>query len=364
MYPQKFFIGGLGPYTTTESLHVYFAQFGEVVDAIVMERDGQPRGFGFVTFADPNIGPYLLQQQHFIDGKEVEVKLAVPQEQISGTPQPAVANKPKKIFIGGLSQSTTKEALAEYFGRFGILEDYVVMTDQAGTSRCFGFVTFSTPEEAESVFEYPTHVIDGKTVECKRAEPRGSTNLPPARPQSQPSAVMPPYPPYATYQLPQQPVHPQYQQQMHQQAYPMAPVRQPTSYDYYQAAYQQTHHGPRMGPGATENPHSYGAKLFVGGLSQLTTEESMAGYFSHFGYVVAVEVMRREDRSRGFGFVVFQSDQEAYLALQHLPHIIDGKTVECKACSPKTAEPPPKRTHVAGSTPASYDAMRQRFRPY
>ncbi len=48
----KLFVGGLSSSTTTADLRVFFARFGELVDAavIVNRSTGQSRGFGFVSF--------------------------------------------------------------------------------------------------------------------------------------------------------------------------------------------------------------------------------------------------------------------------------------------------------------------------
>jgi hypothetical protein len=103
----------------------------------------------------------------------------------------------------------------------------------------------------------------------------------------------------------------------------------------------QTRQGAPQGAtgayGSTENPHSPNAKVFVGGLERTSTEDSLAAYFANFGTVMSCEVMRRDGLSRGFGFVVFSSDQEAALALGHPSHLIDGKHVEVKTCQPKEA---------------------------
>lgn len=50
--PTKLFVGGIGPGTTSADLRVFFARFGELVEAavIVNRSTGQSRGFGFVSF--------------------------------------------------------------------------------------------------------------------------------------------------------------------------------------------------------------------------------------------------------------------------------------------------------------------------
>ncbi|CAF4619315.1 unnamed protein product, partial [Rotaria magnacalcarata] len=40
---------------------------------------------------------------------------------------------------------TTDETLKEYVTKFGEVSDSLVMKDQNGQSRCFGFVTFTDP---------------------------------------------------------------------------------------------------------------------------------------------------------------------------------------------------------------------------
>lgn len=57
-----------------EKLQQYFSEFGEVIDAVVMKNteSSQSRGFGFVTFAEPNCVDKVLQKgTHLLDGRAV-----------------------------------------------------------------------------------------------------------------------------------------------------------------------------------------------------------------------------------------------------------------------------------------------------
>ncbi|KAH0936604.1 hypothetical protein HID58_004065 [Brassica napus] len=58
-------------------------------------------------------------------------------------------------------------------------------------------------------------------------------------------------------------------------------------------------------------------KLFVGGLSFYTTEQGLSEAFSQCGQVVEAQIVmdRVSDRSKGFGFVTFASDDDARKAL-------------------------------------------------
>ena len=68
------FVGGLSWESTQESLQRYFGQYGEVIDCVVMKNSetGRSRGFGFVTFADPNkVDAVLKSGPHELDGRTV-----------------------------------------------------------------------------------------------------------------------------------------------------------------------------------------------------------------------------------------------------------------------------------------------------
>ncbi|XP_040405130.1 heterogeneous nuclear ribonucleoproteins A2/B1 isoform X16 [Cygnus olor] len=73
-------------------------------------------------------------------------------------------------------------------------------------------------------------------------------------------------------------------------------------------------------------------KLFIGGLSFETTEESLRNYYEQWGKLTDCVVMRdpASKRSRGFGFVTFSSMAEVDAAMAARPHTIDGRVVEPK----------------------------------
>lgn len=56
-----------------------------------------------------------------------------------------------KLFVGNLSWEVTSEDLSGAFGQYGTVVEAVVVADrESGRSRGFGFVTMSTPEEAQA----------------------------------------------------------------------------------------------------------------------------------------------------------------------------------------------------------------------
>ena len=71
-------------------------------------------------------------------------------------------------------------------------------------------------------------------------------------------------------------------------------------------------------------------KLFIGGISWDTNEDSLKEYFQTFGEVVEAVIMkdRATGRARGFGFVVF-ADAAVAERVVKAKHMIDGRTVSC-----------------------------------
>ncbi|KAK9122835.1 hypothetical protein Sjap_012437 [Stephania japonica] len=79
------------------------------------------------------------------------------------------------------------------------------------------------------------------------------------------------------------------------------------------------------------------SKLFVGGLSFYTTEKYLAEAFSQFGQVVEAKIVmdRVSDRSKGFGFVTFASEDEAQKAIEEM----NGKVLNGRVVFVDTAKP-------------------------
>ena len=79
---------------------------------------------------------------------------------------------PVKLFVGGLSYSTSSERLREAFAACGSVESASVVTDRdTGRSRGFGFVEMTTPEEADqTINRLNGSSLDGRTIQVERAK--------------------------------------------------------------------------------------------------------------------------------------------------------------------------------------------------
>ena len=59
-----------------------------------------------------------------------------------------------KLYVGGMSYSTTSESLRQHFAQCGTVESATVITDRiSGDSRGFGFVEMSTEAEAQAAIQ-------------------------------------------------------------------------------------------------------------------------------------------------------------------------------------------------------------------
>ncbi|CAB3409311.1 unnamed protein product [Caenorhabditis bovis] len=78
-------------------------------------------------------------------------------------------------------------------------------------------------------------------------------------------------------------------------------------------------------------------KIFVGGLTSNTSDEMMKEFYSQYGNITDIIVMRdpATKRSRGFGFVTFSSKAEVDACMKGRPHTIDGKVVDPKRAVPR-----------------------------
>src|SRR2546422_10226118 len=80
-------------------------------------------------------------------------------------------------------------------------------------------------------------------------------------------------------------------------------------------------------------------KLFVGGLSFNTTSDGLREFFGQSGTVVSATVVTDQfsGRSKGFGFVEMESNEQAQNAVAHLNgRDLDGRSIKVEVAKPKT----------------------------
>lgn len=143
-----------------EALKDMFKEFGEIVSAKVAKEEGdRPKGFGFVAFETPEAAEKAVEA---INGKEINgrqifvgraQKKAERQAELKKKFEEAKAQRMNKyagvnLYVKNLDDSIDDEKLKREFQAFGNITSAKVMTDSNGRSKGFGFVCFSTAEEA------------------------------------------------------------------------------------------------------------------------------------------------------------------------------------------------------------------------
>lgn len=186
---RKIFIGGLNWQTTSETLQEYFSQFGHIEECTIMKDmlTNRSRGFGFINFSDSSsVDRVLSSGPHTVDSKVVEAKVAFPRPKLGiiqpkeslmdfmrtqNTPQ--MITRTRKVFVGGLSASTTADDMREFFSTFGRVTDAILMIDkETQRHRGFGFVTFESEDIVDKVCSKSHYELNKKMVEVKRAQPK------------------------------------------------------------------------------------------------------------------------------------------------------------------------------------------------
>lgn len=172
------YVKNLDEAVTDEEFHKMFSEFGSVTSAVVQRDEaGKSKGFGFVNYINHEDARLAVEEMHEkdINGKQLFVsraqKKAEREEELRRHYEKIREEKLNKylgvnLFIKNLDDSITDEMLRQEFAPFGaITSAKVMMDDSKGTSRGFGFVCFSSPDEAtKAVTEMNAKLVSGKPI--------------------------------------------------------------------------------------------------------------------------------------------------------------------------------------------------------
>ncbi|AMD22208.1 HGL132Cp [Eremothecium sinecaudum] len=171
------YIKNIDPETSHEEFEQLFAKYGKITSA-VLERDseGKPRGFGFVNYEDHNAAAKAVDDLNETEFKGQTLYVGRAQkkyERLQELKKQYEAARLEKLakyqgvnlFVKNLDDTIDDEKLKEEFAPFGTITSVKVMRDETGTSRGFGFVCFSTPEEAtKAITEKNQQIVAGKPL--------------------------------------------------------------------------------------------------------------------------------------------------------------------------------------------------------
>jgi RNA recognition motif-containing protein len=95
-----------------------------------------------------------------------------------------------------------------------------------------------------------------------------------------------------------------------------------------------------------------GRKLYVGNLSHSVASSDLREWFAQYGTVLSAKVVmdRETDRSKGFGFVEMETDDQAQAAIQGLnEHEHEGRRLTVDEARPRIARTSIVRDDTGGS---------------
>lgn len=186
----RLYVGNLPYSMNSTQLAEIFSQAGTVESAeIVCDRvTDRSRGFAFVTMAsneDANNAIRMYDGSQ-IGGRTVKVNFPeVPrggEREMMGPPRGSSKSRgyvdsPYKVYCGNLGWTVTSESLKDaFFDQPGLLGAKVIYQHDSGRSRGFGFVTFSSAEEAQNAIQTMNgKEVGGRPLRLNLASERAST---------------------------------------------------------------------------------------------------------------------------------------------------------------------------------------------
>jgi len=164
-------------YDDDEKLRLLFEPYGKISSAKVVNDDGKCKGFGFVSFDEPEMAERAVME---LNGKEMSngKNLYVGRAQKKAERQAELKRKFEQLkmerlnryqgvnlYVKNLDDAIDDERLRKEFAPFGTITSAKVMTDSTSRSKGFGFVCFSTPEEAtKAVTEMNNRIVVTKPL--------------------------------------------------------------------------------------------------------------------------------------------------------------------------------------------------------
>ncbi|NXV19828.1 NUCL protein, partial [Cepphus grylle] len=138
-------------------------------------NQGRPKGYAFVEFPTAEDAKEALNSCNNteIEGRAIRLEFSSPAWQKGNTNARGGFNQQSRtLFVRGLSEDTTEETLRESFE--GSISARIVTDRDTGSSKGFGFVDFSSPEDAKAAKEaMEDGEIDGNKVILDFAKPKG-----------------------------------------------------------------------------------------------------------------------------------------------------------------------------------------------
>lgn len=171
------YVKNIDPETTEEEFTELFGKYGAIT-SLSLEKDaeGKLKGFGFVNFENHEEAAKAVDELNELDWKSQKLYVGRAQKKYERLQELKKQHQASRLenlakyqgvnlFIKNLDDSIDDEKLKEEFAPFGSITSVKVMRTENGKSKGFGFVCFSTPEEAtRAITEKNQQIVAGKPL--------------------------------------------------------------------------------------------------------------------------------------------------------------------------------------------------------
>ncbi|KAM6305158.1 nucleolin [Aegotheles albertisi] len=172
--PKTLVVNNLSYAASEETLQEVFKKASSI--RMPQNNQGRPKGYAFVEFPTAEDAKEALNSCNNteIEGRAIRLELSSSGWQKGGNmnARGGFNQQSKTLFVRGLSEDTTEETLRESFE--GSISARIATDRDTGSSKGFGFVDFSSPEDAKAAKEaMEDGEIDGNKVILDFAKPKG-----------------------------------------------------------------------------------------------------------------------------------------------------------------------------------------------
>ena len=165
------FIKNLVPNIDGKSLSDMFGRYGTILSCKVATHfNGQSKGYGFVQFSEETSANDAVDSLNgkLVNGKRIFVGLFIRRQERQ--PNISLSNY-TNVYVKNLPKEFTHNDLLQEFGPFGTITSAVIMRDNDGISKCFGFVNYGESEcAAEAVKSLNGKMIKDTILYVGRAQ--------------------------------------------------------------------------------------------------------------------------------------------------------------------------------------------------
>merc|ERR1719230_2071624 len=254
------FIKNLDKSIDNKQMYDTFSSFGNILSCkVAQDAEGNSKGYGFVHFETDEACQFAIQETNgmLLFDKKVFVGRFVPRKER----EKELGEKAKKftnVYVKNFGEEMNEDKLNDLFSKYGKITSYkVIMADEGGKNKGFGFVSFEDSEAAEKAVDELNGVeMFGKTLYVGRAQKKAE------------------------------------RQQELKKKFEQLKLERLNRYQ--------------------------GVNLYVKNLDDTIDDERLRKEFAPYGTITSAKVMNEEGRSKGFGFVCFSSPEEATKAVTEM----------------------------------------------